>query len=464
MLLTLASGGSPAHAGGAPSPEQIGALTVSQVMETATRQSASVASAQRAVETALAQQRAAGASLLPVVLLSGGTSQAGSAEAGTSSAATSAQVKLSTSVPVASWFGRPVLEIRKAQRTLASARRDLALARESAGLTALTAAYNFLKSENTLRLAQESLRKYELFYSDTKLRRNKGMATEVEVMKAASQVASAQESVQRAGRSLALARMRLNQAIGQPLDSPVTLSAPSISVETTPSLEQLLDRALAGRPEIAQAQDRLQEAFENASLSPSPRSPKASFSAAFTTPGADVTASLPTDTWIWGVSATLDVLRQNGSQAPGSLPRSDNGWSAGVQLTWSLYDGGRSAESDVQNNLQIAGLESAVHQARQTVELDVQQAYAGLLDAIGRVRSTRESLEVARESVRITRLQVEAGVSSPRDLLDTELALLQAEMDAQQALWDYAVAKASLDKASGTSLLASISTTGGDVD
>jgi outer membrane protein len=60
-----------------------------------------------------------------------------------------------------------------------------------------------------------------------------------------------------------------------------------------------------------------------------------------------------------------------------------------------------------------------------------------------------KAIETARENLRIERLKYETGAGTSTDVIDAQTALLRAETDYHQAVYDKNIAIASLKRAIG---------------
>jgi outer membrane protein TolC len=89
-------------------------------------------------------------------------------------------------------------------------------------------------------------------------------------------------------------------------------------------------------------------------------------------------------------------------------------------------------------------------QLKDGVELEVRQAYLGLVESSEIIRSSEENVSQARRSVEIAEEQFASGYVTSLDVMSTQLALTTAKSNYIQALHDYALAVAKLDKAVGT--------------
>ena len=103
----------------------------------------------------------------------------------------------------------------------------------------------------------------------------------------------------------------------------------------------------------------------------------------------------------------------------------------------------------------------ALHQKSKTdiedrsrqIELDVRTAYSTFLEAREVLDSQQKVQEEADEALRLARARADAGTGTQLDVLDAENSLTQARTTQIQALHDYAVARARLERAIGLNMI-----------
>jgi outer membrane protein TolC len=131
------------------------------------------------------------------------------------------------------------------------------------------------------------------------------------------------------------------------------------------------------------------------------------------------------------------------------LSNEKHGWIAGVQLTWSLFDG-RRTEGKVMEATALherAGVE--LDDAGRRIELEVRTAYSNFIEAEEVLKSQEKVVEEGEEALRLARARNEAGTGTQLDVLSAQTALTEARTTQIQALHDYAVARARLERAIG---------------
>jgi outer membrane protein TolC len=81
--------------------------------------------------------------------------------------------------------------------------------------------------------------------------------------------------------------------------------------------------------------------------------------------------------------------------------------------------------------------------------LEVTQSYLSFKQAKENIQLSRLSVEQADENLRVTQQKFKAGLTTNSEMLDAEVAQLQAKLQLTQALVDYELAQAKLEKAVG---------------
>jgi len=125
------------------------------------------------------------------------------------------------------------------------------------------------------------------------------------------------------------------------------------------------------------------------------------------------------------------------------------GWIAGVLLTWNFFDGNRTKGKVMEATAlyERAGVE--LDDTGRRIELEVRTAYSNFIEADEVLKSQEKVVEEAEEALRLARARSEAGTSTQLDVLSAQTALTEARSTQIQALRDYSVARARLERAIG---------------
>jgi outer membrane protein len=131
------------------------------------------------------------------------------------------------------------------------------------------------------------------------------------------------------------------------------------------------------------------------------------------------------------------------------LSREFDGWQAGGQLNWNIFDGMATYGRVVQAKAQLEHAKADVVDRSRQIELEVRTDYSSLIGARETLESQQKVQEEAEEALRLARARAEAGTSTRLDVLNAETQLTQARTTQVQALHDYDVARARFERAIG---------------
>jgi outer membrane protein TolC len=148
------------------------------------------------------------------------------------------------------------------------------------------------------------------------------------------------------------------------------------------------------------------------------------------------------------VGAGYDYARPN----PRIFPRRSEwqtSWDATINVSWSLWDGGRRAAEHGEAVATASSLKIRVEDFDRQLTYEV-RARALELDASKEaVTAADEEIRAAADAERVVNERYKAGVATGTDVLDAQFARLQAELDRTRALAGVRLAEARLERAVG---------------
>jgi outer membrane protein len=143
-----------------------------------------------------------------------------------------------------------------------------------------------------------------------------------------------------------------------------------------------------------------------------------------------------------------DYARPN----PRIFPRSrdwQTSWDASINLTWSLWDGGRRAAEQGEARASASALRTRVDDFDRQTAFEVRTRVLELEASREGVIVADEGLRAATETERVVNERYRQGVAPNTDVLDAQLARLQAELDRTRAIAGVRLAEARLERAVG---------------
>jgi outer membrane protein TolC len=228
-------------------------------------------------------------------------------------------------------------------------------------------------------------------------------------------VANARVDLIRARNAQRTAIVALNIAMAIDVDSPTQIVDNLIYQPTTLDRQQLRAESLRQRPEYRQAKLRAgaAEAVE-----------RQTFRNFFP----DVTG-----TGAYG----------------GAQSQLNESWTVGLALNWSLFDGGNRIARYQEAKALLEGARARIKSTELDIVQNLEQAEIAVEEAQERIQAAQTLVASAQENFRLAQGRFDAGVGTILELTDAQLALTQAQNTESQALADYRIALARLDRAVG---------------
>ena len=117
------------------------------------------------------------------------------------------------------------------------------------------------------------------------------------------------------------------------------------------------------------------------------------------------------------------------------LTEPDN-WVVGVGLQWNIFNGFSDKNKIAQAKAQQESVEQLTAQAEKDIQTLVKKYYTEIEKQREQLQSLQESLEFARELVRVRNQAFSEGLSSSTDVADASLYLASIEIKGYQALFE----------------------------
>ena len=99
-----------------------------------------------------------------------------------------------------------------------------------------------------------------------------------------------------------------------------------------------------------------------------------------------------------------------------------------------------------QSELEVKKTEEQIRDVKQKLKLLSESTLIALDDAKQRLKSQKETIELAKRGVELANLSYASGVLNQIDVQDAELTLYQSRLAYIQAIYDYQIAKAELER------------------
>jgi outer membrane protein len=291
-------------------------------------------------------------------------------------------------------------------------------AKEQVKLDTTTAYFSVLQNSKLVKVSQETVDNLSEHLKNVQAQFQVGTVAKSDVLQTEVELANAQQNLTKAQNAYDVSVATFNNIIGMPLDSKNTMKDDLAYVKYDMSLEDSIQMADEKRPEILQSQETINAAKAGIKVADSGKLPT-------------VTAS--------------GAQGWSGSNFPGD----NSNWSVGVSANWNIFDAGITNAQIKEAKANMDKVSESDQQIRTGIELEVRQAYSSMKEAEARIDTSKVAVDKATEDLKASQAKYYAGAGTNLDVIDAQVALTQAETNSTQALYDYNVDKANLQKAIG---------------
>lgn len=282
-----------------------------------------------------------------------------------------------------------------------------------------SAFYDVLRKRDLLDVSKTALTTAEKHLEQSKELYKEGLAPRSDVIKSEVQVSNARLDVVKAENALLSVRASLATAMGQPVTTDFAVATRDEGLSPIlPSFKDVLLLAYDQRPELKGSSARIQSA-------------KASIDQAKS-----------------GLYPNLSLDASYGWQNSEFFPN-EKKWSVGLTVGIPIFEQLTAKSKIRQAAANLAGLKATEIQTMRNIELDVQQAWLSLKEAMERLDVTKKALEQAEEDMRVSEGRYKEGMGNILEVIDAQTALTQAKTNNVVALYDIENARARLDRAIG---------------
>ena len=283
--------------------------------------------------------------------------------------------------------------------------------------------FGYLLSQEFVKVAEEAVTVAEKHLNNVQTLYEVGMSSKFDLLRSEVQLANLKPQLIKAKNNVKVAELGLKTILGVDLAQPIEIDGELTYTPFEPDLEEALQTALQNRPEIQQLDYQKLMAGELLKMSRGSRYPTVAVTGAFNF-WADK-LNFKEETWQSYYAINLAV----------SIP---------------LFRGFVSSAQIAQSKSMIREIELGKKGLEDMVRFEVRQAILKLEEAKESLLSQEKNVEQAEESLRIAELNFAEGLATTLDVSSVQAALSQAKTNYSQALFDYVVSLAELDKAVGS--------------
>jgi outer membrane protein len=316
--------------------------------------------------------------------------------------------------------------LERAARAEASAvTADVAAARADLRLEVARAFWALVTARSSLAVLERAVERAQTHVADVQQRLNAGLIPPNEVASAQAQESRERMLAIEARNQRDIASADLARLVGESLSTPIepadALEAPAAALA---ALDALVSEARGARDDRRAVERRVDAADERRSAA-----------------GA---GSLPTI----ALGGGFDYARPN----PRIFPRADrwdDSWDVSINLSWPVWDGGRTKAEVAEATASANAARQRLAEFDSVLALEVRQRVLEIESSRAAIAAANDTVRAAEEARRVVAERYGAGVVAHSEVLDAQLALLQAELDRTRALAGLRLSEARLARATG---------------
>ena len=288
-----------------------------------------------------------------------------------------------------------------------------------------SAYWNLTQALELQKVVDENVEEMKAHLRDVQSWQGQGMITVNDVLKVQVQLSDAELRQIDSRSNVQLARIGFNSLLGLSLDTEID---PATNIKHEPrnfsDLPVLVQQAVDRRPELKSMEYKIK--------------------------AGDAAVAIAQSNWFPQVYLVGNYYSSRPNQR--FFPTQDafkDTWDVGVGVSFDVWNWGTTIHQTDQAQAQLSEAQDGLSQLKDGVTLDVTRNYLSLHRAKERIVVAEKGVSQAEENYRVTDAKFKQGLALNTDLLDAEVALLQAKTNYTQSLVDYEVAEAGLERAVG---------------
>ena len=316
--------------------------------------------------------------------------------------------------------------LERAARIEATASADeVAAARADLALDVTRAYWTLVTAGESVRVVEESVARINAHLGDVRNQLSAGLIPPSDVFTVEAQQSRQRMLAIQARLARDVAEAELDRLVGVAAGTPIETAA-ALDVLPVPdvAIDALVETARRQRPERAALLKRVEAARERGIAAAAGGRPTVA------------------------VGDGVDYARPNAR----IFPREEawkSSWDASVNVSWPVFDGGRARSEAAEAVAGQRALEERLADVDAALAVELRQRVSEVASSRAAVDAAADAVRSATEARRVLGERFAAGVATSTDVLDAQVALLQAELDRTQGIANARLADARLARALG---------------
>ena len=312
-------------------------------------------------------------------------------------------------------YRQAVLGKQAAERALNAVELDIEL-------MVRQAFHGLLLADAFVQVAEAALTQVEKRHAIAEEQKAAGVSTRLEVIRANVQVVNTRSQLIQAQNRRKIAEEHFKLTLGVSAELPILIKGELVAEIQSVDLEHAIATAHTHRPEFEQMQLQEQIGEKRVQVAKAGNKPMLS---------------------TFGNYTLNDSERQ----------AFDTSWNLGLMIQVPIFDGFAHRAQVNQAKVSLDQIQVKKQQLVEGIKIEVKSAVFDLQAAEELIAAQAGIVDQASEGLRIANVQYEAGLITGVELTDVELSHSQAQVNRLQAIHDYIIAVARLERAIGARLV-----------
>lgn len=327
--------------------------------------------------------------------------------------------------------GAGVAGIKIARAAQRAAEQSLESQRQNLIYQTTNAFYACLVTDEIVNVQEEAMNQAEKNLEVVQKKYDVGSASGFDKMRAEVEVANLKPQLISARNNQKAARTALKTVLGLERDVEVDVEGAFKYAEDNfegKSLKEFQQIAQRNRPELQALAEQKYIAQKGVTLARSSFMPKLFFQTDY----------------------SFLAMRPNEPLSELSQKDFSKGFTSAISLSIPLFTGFKNAKTYQKAKLDYNITLDISKQLTDAINAEVELAYNKYLEAREKYQAANQSVDLAREALRLANMMYEEGANTQLDVLNSQLALTRARLNYVSSIYEYQMARYSLQKATGT--------------
>lgn len=310
--------------------------------------------------------------------------------------------------------------------------------------------YQLLLQQEQLRLITKSVERVRQSLAETRSLNKAGLASDYDVLRLEVALANLEPNLQRAENAVGQARRQLALELDLPADQALEVrgSLASMNLDDLAANEEANREVLAFSGFRGEGMEAANDAIRMAQeLRSDIRQLTLTESLRKTEMRLEQVQLLPRVSFFGNY-----VISAQDNNAPNFFAKGDGqrayARNIGVRVSMPIFGGGRVGRIE-QKRAALRQAETQTQLVEDQARVQVRNLVEQTDEALARARGQRLAVQQAQRGYEIASAQYREGMSSQLELTDAEVALRESEFNYAQAVFDFLIARAQLDQATG---------------